>query len=686
MIPKIKSTFKNINFSSPKTIFIIFIILVPLLLIIIKPQIRQDAIVPDNNSSIPKPTPELISGRDYARGQITVKFNDGVPDAEINKLLEKYSSRIRSTITGINVKVISVPVGEEDNVRKELSKEEIVKYVEFDYIGHVLYTPNDPDFGIQWAHKNTGQDIKGKTGTANADVKIEQAWDIAKGAGVTVAVIDTGIDLDHPEFAGKVIEQKVFIENSFTNNRHGTHVAGIVSANTNNGEGVAGACPECKLLSAKLDAENANDIEVSDETDAVIWAADKGAKVISMSIGDPFNSKSFGEAVAYAWNKGAVIVASAGNCGDSNYRSNYCTEMNQIFYPASYPNVVSVAATDNRDVRASFSTHGTWVDIAAPGEDIYSTLPSANGSYGYLSGTSMAAPLVSGIAALIWSSPYGTSNQAVVDRLLKTADKIEGTGSSWQNGRVNAASAVGNSLPKGVVDEISCNKIGGWAFDPDESGKSIEVHVYIDGENGDPNAKGHDLGTTPVDRPDVNKAYEITGKHGFDWPLPAKYLDGKSHDIYVYAINTQTGINPEIGRKNTGICQEQTNPAPTSNPQVTQALPDPTATTGPAQPVPTFVCGGSPNSICATPTLGPTIGPRTPAPTFAQPIMTEFPKITPPVNQDPKDHCLDPRSTPERIREWVGGFLKKINNYIQGILGNPQDPNRPPPPQPCIMQ
>ncbi|KKR79437.1 MAG: peptidase S8/S53 subtilisin kexin sedolisin, partial [Candidatus Daviesbacteria bacterium GW2011_GWC1_40_9] len=168
------------------------------------------------------------------------------------------------------------------------------------------------------------------------------------------------------------------------------------------------------------------------------WATDNGAKVVNMSLGGSVKSSTLEKAVNYAWDHQVVVVAAAGNSANPSKT-----------YPAAYTNAIAVAATNNKDQKASFSSYGAkWVDVAAPGVDIFSTFPNhpykINKSLGYDfgSGTSMATPMTSAVAALIWSTPYGTSASQVRTRLEGTADKIPGTGMYWSSGRVNAANAV----------------------------------------------------------------------------------------------------------------------------------------------------------------------------------------------------------------------------------------------------
>ena len=317
-------------------------------------------------------------------------------------------------------------------------------------MGSAAFAPDDPHFGpYQWGLENTGQNIKDQVGTVDADVDGPTAWDNATGrtaaGAVEVAVLDSGIDQDHEDLSQKIVAQRNFTSSNAGDVEdrwgHGTHVAGIVGAVTNHGVGVAGGCPECVLMNGKVLNDDLNGA-YSWYANGITWAADNGAKVINLSAGGSSPSKTLERAVNYAWSKGAVFVAAAGNSGTTSR-----------LYPAYYQNAVAVAATDNKDQKASFSTYGSsWVDLAAPGENVFSTTPNhdfknqtINGrskNYDYGSGTSMSSPMVAATAALVWSTPHGTSNSSVRSRLQGTADKIPGTGTYWSAGRVNAANAV----------------------------------------------------------------------------------------------------------------------------------------------------------------------------------------------------------------------------------------------------
>lgn len=392
----------------------------------------------------PEPTPiySPVIPEKRVPGQIIVKFRDGVSQSVIQEKLKQYGASVKEVIPGINSTVVTVPEGQEDAILKELSKDPIVKYAEPDYIQSVQFIPNDTFLRNQWGLANTGQVIGGRAGTPNADINALTAWDATRGNGIKVAVIDTGIDTAHPDLAGKVVASRIFMTTTINDRYgHGTHVAGIVAANSHNAQGVSGVCPGCQLLVAKA-LDDSGQGMTSIIAQAIIWAADNGAQVINLSEGGPTRTQSQQDAIDYAWNKGIVLVAAAGNSNSST-----------AFYPAASANVLSVGATDNRDRKASFSNFGTWVAVAAPGDAIYSTLPTSSYAmqakystgltYDYISGTSMSTPFVSGVAALVWTTPYGTSNASVIQRIIETVDPIVGTGQSWKYGRVNAGRAVG---------------------------------------------------------------------------------------------------------------------------------------------------------------------------------------------------------------------------------------------------
>ena len=223
-------------------------------------------------------------------------------------------------------------------------------------------------------------------------------------------------------------------------------MAGIAGAATNNSVGVAGVGWDASILPVKVCDSNGSCPESAIAT-GIRWAVDNGAQVINLSLGSESSGSLEQDAVAYAWSKGVVVVASSGNCGDpSTYRLNGCSTLSPIDYPAAYPNVLGVGAVASGLTRASFSSYGTHVDLAAPGVSIYSTYWSkyAGSTYDYMDGTSMASPVVAGAAAVIWSRSPSLTNAQVVSLLTSTATDLGAAG--WDqyfgHGLVNLRAAV----------------------------------------------------------------------------------------------------------------------------------------------------------------------------------------------------------------------------------------------------
>jgi len=237
--------------------------------------------------------------------------------------------------------------------------------------------PNDSYFDKQWAFDR---------------IQALEAWQVTSGnQDVIIAVLDTGIDQTHIDLAGQVIASINFTQSPTVDDigGHGTHIAGIIGAIANNGAGIAGLAYNCSLMNVKV-ADDRGFVDAEAVAEGIIWAVDNGAKVINMSLTLTEPTQALEDAVDYAWSKGAILVAAAGNIGNS-------TPM----YPAYYANCLAVTATNSDDLLAPLANHGDWVDVAAPGANIYSTLP--DNSYDYKTGTSMATAYVASLAGLLFS-------------------------------------------------------------------------------------------------------------------------------------------------------------------------------------------------------------------------------------------------------------------------------------------
>ena len=383
------------------------------------------------------------SPNDRVSGQVLVKFKPDISQNTIDNELKRHGAKVTDQVAAIGVLVLVVPQNAESRIITALLRNPNVEFAEADYLAFATAVHNDTYFTNQWGMENTGQTIAGQQGIADSDIDASSAWDVTLGGGVKVAVLDTGVDQDHEDLPINFSLQKNFTTSPSVDDfyGHGTHVAGIIAAVGDNGKGVSGGCPSCVILNGKVLRDDGAGY-YSWIANGITWAADNGAKVINMSLGGSSPSRTLENAVNYAWNKGVVLTGAAGNSGNQSKT-----------YPGAYKNVIAVAATNNKDQKAAFSSYGAkWVDVAAPGENIFSTFPNhtftigtkygRSQNYDFGSGTSMSTPMTSAAAALIWTTGYGTSVSSVRSRLESTADKIPGTGTYWTAGRVNAAVAV----------------------------------------------------------------------------------------------------------------------------------------------------------------------------------------------------------------------------------------------------
>lgn len=357
--------------------------------------------------------------------EIIVKYKAKTPDAEKEKLRKDFKTSLRKRHDKLRLEVVSVENGKVQEAINKYKTSPFVEYAEPDFKAEATVTTNDPSLSTQW----------GLFKIAAANIASQSAWDINVGnPSVKIAILDTGIESSHPDLSGKVIAESNFTTTSTVNDLdgHGTHTAGIAAAATNNGTGVAGSGYNSSLLNGKVLDDNGSGY-YSWIISGIVWAADQGAQVISMSLSGSSASLALQDAVNYAWNKGSVVAAAAGNNGNSNAN-----------YPAYYNNVIAVASTDINDNKSSFSTYGSWIDVAAPGSSIYSTYK--DGSYTTMSGTSMSTPFVAGVAALVWANGTCSTNTCVRMQIEGTADPINGTGTWWTWGRVNSYKALTNTV------------------------------------------------------------------------------------------------------------------------------------------------------------------------------------------------------------------------------------------------
>jgi subtilisin family serine protease len=360
-----------------------------------------------------------LNAADYRTDEIIVKFKTKAPQG--------LSSEI-----WVEERPIAVAVDNADKAIKELRASDDVEYAEPNYVIEAEMVPGD------WPYKD-----------AWSELGLEDAWDLItkQGAGqqVIVAVVDSGVEMDHPDLQGRIISGYDFANHDSTpedDSGHGTKVSGILGATGNNGTGIAGVAWDVNIVIMPVKFMKVNDGRttgnLSDAIDALYYAVDNGAKIINASWGFYDQSKALNEAIAYARNKGVLFVASAGNKGQNNDSKGH--------YPSNcpYDNVIAVAAMDSDGSIASFSNYGLkTVHIIAPGVGITTTTINS-GYVSYASGTSFATPIVAGVAAMVLSQSPDMGYKSLREAILNSATKIPSVSSSMvaSGGCVNAYEAL----------------------------------------------------------------------------------------------------------------------------------------------------------------------------------------------------------------------------------------------------
>ena len=422
-------------------------------------------------------TGEPDTEANFVINEIVIRFNPDFPEKERNQFLSDTNIKIKKHIAALNYHILSLPDGMTYYDALVLLKRKKILYTaEPNYLIPVKNIPDDPKFSLQWGLNNTAD----SSGTEDADIDASEAWDIETGSReVIIAVIDTGVDYNHEDLRDNIWHNSNEIpDNNVDDDNngyiddivgwdfvdassgysgedyndpdndpmdmlgHGTHVAGIAAAAAGNGTGIAGVAYGSRIMAVRAgykDLSGSGVLESADAAQAILYAADNGAKIINLSWGDYRESNLIKSAIDAAAEKGVVICAAAGNDNSSD-----------LMFPAATdnPNIIAVGATDNNDNRSYYSGYGEWVHVSAPGKNIYSTKPG--NSYGYMSGTSMAVPFVSGVAALLFSNNPDITSLEVKAKIMDSADYVDSLDEkNITSGRVNAYNAltVGSPVP-----------------------------------------------------------------------------------------------------------------------------------------------------------------------------------------------------------------------------------------------
>lgn len=416
-----------------------------------------------------QPDKNNTAGR-FRADELAVKFDEKLSREEIQSIVHHAGLSVKQYIKAINYYILAVPPNLSiDRVMQQM-KNKGVGIVEPNYLIPVAFVPDDTHFPEQWALNNTGQ----TGGRAGADIDALEAWALGPAVNpVTVAFVDTGIDYMHDDLSGNLWQNpgeipgnafdddgNGYVDDSLgwnfvdDNNDvmdqsgHGTQVAGIAGAITNNGEGISGLARNCRMMALRVAYSTPSGDVVLESVlaaNAIVYAADNGASILNLSWGDTVRSSIIADAVSYAAEKGLLIIAAAGNANSDTF-----------LYPAALDNgsVIAVGATDAFDEKAAFSNYGTWVDISAPGVSIYTT--DRDNRYTHISGTSMATAYVSGLAAKIRGHSPDISATAVKSRILQSVDRLASLeGKNAAAGRINAHRAIAGDFADPYILSVS---------------------------------------------------------------------------------------------------------------------------------------------------------------------------------------------------------------------------------------
>ncbi len=428
--------------------------------------------------------------------EILVKFKPGTDDSVIAQVHQQNGGTVVDTIPVAGVQVVQVPASLSAALLIAYASSPFVEYAEPNYVGQIAAVPNDSLWSSQW-------------GLSRIDV--DDAWDVTTSSSdIRIAILDTGIRSTHQDLDSKIVYTAIFATSSLDDvYKHGTHVAGTAAAETNNAQGVAGVGYDSSLMIAKVTYDSGS-VSSGAVANAIYWAVDgpdgdpnttdDGAQVINMSLLFDNFSSTMNTAVNYAWDHGVVVVASAGNDGTT-----------QLQYPAAFDNCIAVAATQFGDTKASFSQYGDWIDVAAPGAAIRSTVADHDAAYQNMSGTSMASPHVAGLAALLFNTVTDTNSNGFLNDEVRYAIEntcedigVYGLGA----GLIDAEAAVNFTVPA----ERPPNKPSNTSPTDEATGVSVTPTLESSDFSPDPD-------TTPTPTHSASEWEITTASHDYSSPV-----------------------------------------------------------------------------------------------------------------------------------------------------------------------
>lgn len=453
-------------------------------------EVLEDRRVLSASGTLADIAPIVAMGNETANtvpGELLVHFRDGATNEDVRGLYQAHGitelERLYNASDAAGTRRVAVPEAALDAVRQALQQSPHVHYAEPNFVASSLFTPNDSYYAYQWNFSNS----------LYGGVNIERAWDVSTGASAIVAVLDTGVAYEnYQDTAGTYYRAPDLASSSFVagydfinndahandDHSHGTHVAGTIAQSTNNASGTAGIAFDASVMPVKVLGRDGSGSYAA-IANGIRWAADQGAHIINMSLGASSASQTLEDALAYAYGKGVTIVAAAGNDGKE-----------AVSYPAAYDDyVIAVSATRFDESLASYSNHGSSIDLAAPGGDTSvdqnqdgyvdgvlqntfnpSTQDPSDFGYYFFQGTSMAAPHVAGVAALIVSQ--GVTDPAQVRHILQSTARDRGSSgvdTYYGHGIIDAAAAVAavssiNAAPVAVDDVVATEEDASITF------------------------------------------------------------------------------------------------------------------------------------------------------------------------------------------------------------------------------